>query len=201
MSVVKGALSVQSIACREKLKALDLSPIAAYLMNAQNGYGWCPEQVFRAIRRYKTFLFVTYLHPEILLVPTEEVDRVWHCHILHTRKYRQDCQLLFGYFIDHEPDFEFWGEAAGQNLDRAFAQTQALLPLFQEYFETDASREFKSVISDQLPVTRCMARDLNPPDANQLSGYHCSLVTVHYRSACGRPQQGKVNWHQDLAYD
>jgi hypothetical protein len=163
MSVVKEALSAKALACLEKLKALDLSPIAAYLMNPQNGYGWSRQQAFRAIGGYKTFLFVSYLYPEILLVPTQEIDRIWHCHILHTRKYRQDCELLFGYFIDHEPDSEFGDEVKRQNLDTAFAQTQVLLALFEQHFEIEASGE---------------------------SDLHQDKRNLHlYRTACGRPQR------------
>jgi len=163
MSVVKEALSAKALACLEKLKALDLSPIAAYLMNPQNGYGWTRQQAFRAIGRYQTFLFVSYLYPEILLVPTWEIDRVWHCHILHTRQYREDCEMLFGYFIDHEPDSEFGDEVERQNLDTAFAQTQALLALFEQHFEIEAVGE---------------------------SELHQDNGNLHlYSTACGRPQR------------
>ena len=169
MPVIKEALSAQSLACMEKLKALDLSPIAAYLINSQNGYGWRQRQIFRAIRRYKTFLFVSYLYPNMQLVPTQDIDRVWHCHLLHTRKYRQDCELLFGHFIDHEPDSELWSEA-NQNLDTVFAQTQALIALFEQYFETDTV----------MKLSQERFQSENMADAGNL---HI------YRSACGRPQQ------------
>jgi len=36
-------------------------------------------------------------------VPSEEVDAIWHEHILHTRRYREDCFSLVGHFIDHQP--------------------------------------------------------------------------------------------------
>ncbi|HAJ59823.1 MAG TPA: hypothetical protein DCP31_11580, partial [Cyanobacteria bacterium UBA8543] len=51
-----------------------------------------------------------------------------------TRKYRQDCEMLFGHFIDHEPDCELWDESHQKNSDEAFVQTQALLALFEGYF-------------------------------------------------------------------
>lgn len=84
----------------KNLQELDLEAIAYQLMQL----GWSHQQTSRAIQRYRMFLFLVYLHPNTRLIPTQEVDRVWHCHILHTRKYRQDCQMLFGRFIDHEPD-------------------------------------------------------------------------------------------------
>jgi hypothetical protein len=178
MSLVKEALSAQALACLEKLKALNLSPIAAYLMNPQNGYGWNRQQAFRAIRRYKTFLFINYLYPQIFLVPTQEIDRVWHCHILHTRQYRQDCEMLFGYFIDHEPDSELWGEANQLNLDAAFAQTQALLALFEQHFEAVVSGE-----SELHQSNECKLAEYQPQQGNDDDSGYLRL----YRSACGRP--------------
>jgi hypothetical protein len=179
MPVIKEALSAQSLVCMEKLKALNLSPIAAYLINPQNGYGWHQQQAFRAIRRYKTFLFVSYLYPNMQLIPTQDVDRVWHCHLLHTRKYRQDCELLFGYFIDHEPESEFWGEA-NQTLDTAFAQTQALMALFEQCFETDTAEEMELRPTIGMEIDRERFPSENMTDTGNL---HI------YRSACGRPQQ------------
>ncbi|HBL59877.1 MAG TPA: hypothetical protein DDZ80_15785, partial [Cyanobacteria bacterium UBA8803] len=112
MSAVNPALSTLDLTCLEKLKALNLSAIAAYLMNPQNGCGWTRQQALHAIQSYKTFLFVSYLYPQIVLVPTQEIDRVWHAHILHTRQYRQDGEMLFGYFIDHEPDCKLGDRAS-----------------------------------------------------------------------------------------
>lgn len=179
MPVVKETLSAQSLACIEKLKALNLSPIAAYLMNPQNGGGWSRQQTLQAIGRYKTFLFVSYLYPDILLVPTQEIDRVWHSHILHTRKYRQDCEGLFGYFIEHQPDSEYFAQSKGQNLDAAFVQTQSFLVLFQKYFETDTSAE------SLLPPDQAF----NLPQEKVQSVNEADPVNVHlHRSACGRPQ-------------
>ena len=137
MVAVKEALSAQALACLEQLRGLDLSTIAADLMHPENGYGWTERQAVWAIDRYKTFLFISYLYPEVLLVPTQEIDRVWHCHILHTRKYRRDCEMLFGCFIDHEPESESCDEGSSEDLDAAFAQTQRLLAVFEQYFSSD----------------------------------------------------------------
>ncbi|HEY9614437.1 glycine-rich domain-containing protein [Allocoleopsis sp.] len=178
MSVIKETLSVPALACVEKLKSLDLSSIAAYLMNPQNGYGWTRQRAFCAIRRYKTFLFVSYLYPKISLVPTQDIDYLWHCHILHTRKYRQDCETIFGYFIDHEPNSELWGEANEPILDNAFAQTEALLSQFEGCFEESVLGEAK--LPQSLNRTKSQLQEGN--DAN-----HWNLHL--YRSACGRPNR------------
>jgi hypothetical protein len=179
MLFFKESLSAQALACMEKLKALDLSLIAAYLMNFQNRYGWTRQQAYRAIGRYKTFLFITYLYPQIFLVPTQEIDQVWHCHILHTRKYRQDCKRLFGCFIDHEPNSQLRDEANQQNTDVAFAQTQALLVLFNGYFQVEMSVELEVYQSIEIGLAEYQLQQSRDDD---------NVNLYLYQSACGRPK-------------
>jgi hypothetical protein len=92
MFVENQILSALGRAFLQTLKELDMEPIADQLKQD----GWTCQQAMCAIARYKLFLVLVYLHPHTLLVPTQEIDRVWHCHILHTRKYFEDCQMLFG---------------------------------------------------------------------------------------------------------
>jgi hypothetical protein len=77
-----------------------------------------------------------YLYPNRSLVPSQDIDRVWHHHILDTMKYAQDCQMLFGYFLHHFPYFGLRGESERHNWQAAVEQTQAL---FQEYFGVDGA--------------------------------------------------------------
>ena len=87
----------------EKLNALDLGPIVWQLLHSSRSEGWSSERALVAIAAYKHFLFAHYLHPDRSLSPTNDVDRVWHCHILDTQKYIDDCQWLFGRIIHHYP--------------------------------------------------------------------------------------------------
>lgn len=115
----------------KKLKTLDWGPIAFQLHRHGRNY----QQVQQAIAQYLMFLVLIYLHPNIKIVPTQEIDVVWHYHILDTTKYESDCQQLFGRFLHHFPYFGLRGELDRQNLDAAFAQTSAL---FQQYFGSDS---------------------------------------------------------------
>jgi hypothetical protein len=126
MSVGNQVLPASPQTFFQTLKELDMEPIARQLMHD----GWTRQQTMYAISRYLMFLFLVYLHPQMLLVPTQEIDRVWHCHILHTRKYFQDCQRLFGRFIHHEPGSVLRLQADQLSLDAAFAQTTALLECY-----------------------------------------------------------------------
>ena len=115
---------------RKKLKKLDLEPIAFQLRRN----GKTRQQTKRAIAKYLMFLFLAYLYPNLTIVPTQEIDEVWHHHISDTAKYKSDCQLLFGRFLDHFPYFGLRGEADWQDLTVAFSQTKEL---FSKHFGTD----------------------------------------------------------------
>ena len=179
MSVVKPALSAEALACLEKLKLLNLWSIAAYLTDSKKGCGWTLEQALRGIERYKTFLFISFLYPQLLLVPTPEIDRVWHVHILHTRQYGNDCQRVFGRFIHHEPDSELQGKSHPSNFAQAFAQTQALLAVYEGYFKATGLGEI------ELHQARRSASAESQPQLGS-SGDERNLRFCG--SACGRPK-------------
>ena len=134
---------------RQKLKQLDLKSIAYQLMHSSDEK-WTFEQTNQAIDRYSMFLCLIYLYPNRKLVPTQEIDRVWHHHILDTMKYAQDCEMLFGRFIHHFPYFGKRGKADRDNLYTAFAETERL---FQEHFGINLIiGEESSQITDCQPV-------------------------------------------------
>lgn len=64
---------------------------------------WTEEEAKEAIRKYKNFLVLRYKYPKTSLVPTKEIDEVWHAHILHTKEYTKDCQRFFGKYLHHNP--------------------------------------------------------------------------------------------------
>lgn len=171
MLVINQVLSALDQVFSSKLQELDLEPIEKQLMQL----GWTHQQVTGAINRYKMFLSVTYLHPHTPLVPTQEIDFIWHYHILHTRKYRQDCQMLFGRFIDHEPSRERWDITDQLSLDTAFTQTQELL---MQYFG-DAMLGDTNL---EQPNSRFSTKNLS--QQHDLSTKR-HLHLAH--SACGRP--------------
>lgn len=134
MKISKRVLYGDNRTFPEKLESLDLELIAQKLMHPDHGQGWTRSQINRAIARYKMFLHLLYLYPNRTIVPTQEIDQVWHQHILDTRKYGQDCQWLFGYFVHHYPYFGIGSEAEKQALEMAFSCTRTL---FAEHFGID----------------------------------------------------------------
>lgn len=130
------ALSPEGLNFLQKLKQLDLGAIAYKLMHPEEGKGWTKKQTTRALLRYMMFLFLLHLYPNQNIIPTVEIDRVWHHHILDTQKYAEDCQMLFGHFIHHFPYAGLENDTS--NWQASFYETQKL---FKQYFEVELLAE------------------------------------------------------------
>src|SRR5215469_1172362 len=93
---------LEKLFLKQHIRKLDLSSVRAKIMEKK---GWSSEQTLQVEGNYKRFLYALgHIHPgEMLSPPTEEVDEFWHQHILDTRKYREDCQVIFGHYVDHTP--------------------------------------------------------------------------------------------------
>lgn len=77
-------------------------------------------------QEYRRFLDLKVLYPGVSLVPSKIVDKIWHAHILDTKSYREDCQLVFGKFMDHFPYFGIYGKEDYASLQSAFSKTVSL---------------------------------------------------------------------------
>ena len=85
---------------RVRVQALDLKHVMARVMKEQ---GWSESKSYEAEAQYRAFLVVAFSNPGIRLVPSFEIDEVWHSHILHTRDYASDCDSVFGGYLHHNP--------------------------------------------------------------------------------------------------
>lgn len=124
MLIEKQSKKTPTIALIDCLKNLDrLCAIAYKLMYPETGKGWTKEPTESAIARYLMFLAFKALHPDLEIVPSEDIDRVWHTHILDTQKYAANCQQVFGKFLHHFPYFGIRNQIDRQNLNVAFNRT------------------------------------------------------------------------------
>jgi hypothetical protein len=65
--------------------------------------GWTIEYCIRCIEEYKKFMFLMTIanHP---LTPSDQIDQVWHLHLLYTESYWIDfCENTIGRKIHHGP--------------------------------------------------------------------------------------------------
>lgn len=66
---------------------------------------WEEARVACAVQEYKQFLALMLWYPEANLTPSDDIDDVWHTHVLNTARYQADCQAIFGCFQHHFPTF------------------------------------------------------------------------------------------------
>ena len=87
------------------IRALDLEPIKLRVMDPELGEAWTREYAESVERAYRNYLTMLVKHPEDAedLVVSKDVDEFWHTHILHTMKYTEDCERVFGRYLHHSP--------------------------------------------------------------------------------------------------
>ncbi len=120
---------------KKYIDRMDLEPIIRKLTDPSYYLDrWNRKDVQTGVKLYRNFLYLKKKygkrHP---IVPSEEIDEIWHAHILDTRKYIKDCQAIFGEYLHHYPYFGIGSKADKQALEAAFNQTQELY--FQEFGE------------------------------------------------------------------
>jgi hypothetical protein len=74
-----------------------------------------------------------YIGVDFHLVPAKDIDEMWHQHILHTLKYAQDCERVFGRFVHHSPGIDDSAEMV-DHVRANFRKTEAL---YKELFGED----------------------------------------------------------------
>ncbi|MGQ7075667.1 hypothetical protein ACUN90_30300 [Escherichia sp. SP-MK2] len=57
------------------------------------------------VQEYKMFWRLANKYPEIPFVPTEELDEVWHLHMLYPQNYYPDCKKYFNGLLHHYAGF------------------------------------------------------------------------------------------------
>lgn len=110
----------------DTILALDLDPIKIKLMDTEDSEGWSRAKVEAVDVEYRRFLQLNLENHDVPIVPTKDVDKFWHCHILDTMKYADDCNFVFGRFLHHFPYFGLRGEDDARDLREAAVNTKLL---------------------------------------------------------------------------
>ncbi|WFQ80996.1 glycine-rich domain-containing protein-like [Xenorhabdus sp. SF857] len=119
----------------EKVKSVDFESIIKRITqeNPNIARVWTEEGARDAVEQYKKFMFLIYKYNKEGrdLIPSIEIDEIWHHHILDTINYKKDCENIYGYFIHHSPSSGARVSAADalETFDERFMKTQ------QFYFE------------------------------------------------------------------
>ena len=114
------------------IAAIDLEMIKMKISLLDEGEGWTKEQCDNAEVEYKRFLHLNQKFLKSAIVPTDIIDTMWHYHILDTRAYHKDSEIVFGGYFHHFPYFGLRGEEDNQNLISSFEKTKVV---YQEEFK------------------------------------------------------------------
>ncbi|MGL1886208.1 MAG: hypothetical protein OCD76_06810 [Reichenbachiella sp.] len=123
-----------------KLKNFEIDePDSAYTfsMRIAKENGWKISHALQAIEEYKKFLFLacTVDHP---VTPSDQVDQVWHLHLIYTRSYWIDlCKHLLQREIHHGPTTG--GSDSTVTFKNFYNET---LNSYKKYFKKVAPEEF-----------------------------------------------------------
>ncbi|RED50759.1 glycine-rich domain-containing protein [Aestuariispira insulae] len=125
---------------RDYIFNMDMSMIL-YKMTDEESAGelgllWERADAEFAINQYRQYLYLVRKY-ETHISPTLAIDAVWHNHILDTRKYVRDCQVIFGRYLHHFPYFGNRDEEDRRQLDIAFENTKRL---FRAEYGVDVTR-------------------------------------------------------------
>ncbi|MBL8849153.1 MAG: glycine-rich domain-containing protein-like [Planctomycetaceae bacterium] len=134
-------MSVLEVATRtlpESIAYLELSDLGRKLLDddaleaeRRNGERlWDEDRVEQALHEYRQFLALMLWYPDAVLVPSEDIDEVWHAHVLNTARYQDDCETIFGSFQHHAPTFGDSEEVQAEQL----LGCDETLNLFEEAF-------------------------------------------------------------------
>jgi hypothetical protein len=95
--------------------------------------GWTIEYSIRVVHEYKKFIFMLCI-ADHSLTPSDQVDQVWHLHLLYTQSYWTDfCQNTLGKHIHHGPTKG--GKTQGEKYNDLYEKT---LQLYKTLFKRNA---------------------------------------------------------------
>ncbi|GMH97444.1 hypothetical protein TrVE_jg3241 [Triparma verrucosa] len=95
-------LSSSFTAFSSKFDKESFSPLLSKVSRKE---GWDDDYAQLVLDEYIKFFYLASLPTKVHLVPSHDVDEIWHQHILTTKKYQKDCERLVGKFVHHNPSF------------------------------------------------------------------------------------------------
>ncbi len=145
----------QSLKIQEALRSvqqLDLGAIRSKLTGPaeMGGKGWKEERYKRAEEWYRRMLAIAMVFGPAVTPIHQDVDEVWHAHILSTQDYQRDCHRLFGHYLHHVP----CGPSTPEGTLAAMRNnTQQTLALYHRFFGSDP--RFLSLATDSSRCDSC----------------------------------------------
>lgn len=143
--------------------------------------GLSDQRLKTAADRYEKFLLLAARYRNADLIPTKEIDMMWHLHMLHPRAYHKDCMNLFGDILDHDGGFGSDPSEANEHLSTLHATRELWKKEFGEDYAP--SRTFHSpgrtttlASLEEQPascLTNCSTLKLSPVEALKEQSASC----------------------------
>lgn len=138
-NVVDGGIRHRAYQVREALENMDITRPDApkgFVKRIAEENGWTIEHAQAADREYRRFLLLAWTTTE-MVVPSRDVDAVWHEHLLHTRHYWDaTCRDILGKTFHHDP-----GDGSPVDADMHAAGYDRTLALYEQVFGEPAPQE------------------------------------------------------------
>src|SRR6185503_12596968 len=140
-------MNIQELTTWNRLKTLDFDAAAAALpfsVRLARDNAWSRDFAVRALEEYRKFCFLA-VHAGHPVTPSEEVDQVWHLHLLYSRHYWETlCRDTLAMPLHHGPTeggadegrkFHSWYGSTLESYRRYFGEPPAeLWPAGDERF-------------------------------------------------------------------
>ncbi len=101
---------------KEKVYSLDFTMQTQKMVEV---LGWDRDAVDEMKDEYLKFLIINStlkkINDNTTIVPNRIIDEFWHAHIMDTKKYHNDCMIVFGEYFHHFPYFGIQGEQDKKN--------------------------------------------------------------------------------------
>jgi hypothetical protein len=104
----------------DRVNQLDFTMLKRKMIEEQN---WTSEFCEEVESLYRRFLALNARYPNGKICPTGPIDAFWHAHILDTRAYARDCEIVFGEYLHHFPYFGMRGPDDRAALEDAFRES------------------------------------------------------------------------------
>jgi hypothetical protein len=123
---------------------------AEFYYNVSLGHYKDPDFLDEAIKRYKKFIYLKRLHPQLYVVPMYDIDVIWHTHQLFPEIYRRDMIANLQHVLHHDDTTQ--DRTSNSKLSTSDQETR------HKWFE---------LYGDRLPKNGCMYRGKTSKDFYQ----------------------------------
>ena len=129
-AVIKYMINQNSLNLEESLHYINSIDFTAIIDKLVNQMGWLQSHALETCDLYRKFLILKKKYGHLYnLPPSEDIDEFWHMHILDTKAYRKDCDIIFDHYLDHYPYLGIDENSNLGDLEIAFQKTQELFAL------------------------------------------------------------------------